>query len=202
MYTCFKNSSSHFSESTVSNYLWPQGVVLGSKQISRQICTKCTSQIILQVHKACNYRSGDRTSTREPPLPHKRAPPGADPYTAGRRSPLPSHQIRTPPSHPQRQPSLLLPLHPSLSTCHLETPESTPDREGQKKICHEFAEETKLNQSKEHTCRSARLVVVVVVERENNGRDPARRLPTGPPLPTRTRRSDGLKERGTTPCNG
>jgi hypothetical protein len=71
---------------------------------------------------------------------------------------------------------------------------STPDREGPKKICHEFAEETKLNQSKEHTCRSARLIVVVVVERENNRRDPARRMPTGPPLPTRTRRSNGLKE--------
>jgi len=41
LYTCFKNSSSHISESTVSNYLWLQGVVLGSKQISGQICTKC-----------------------------------------------------------------------------------------------------------------------------------------------------------------
>ncbi|KAG2633861.1 hypothetical protein PVAP13_2NG348003 [Panicum virgatum] len=59
-----------------------------------------------------------------------------------------------------------------------------PDREGPKKICHEFPEETKINESKEHTCRSTQLIVVViVVERKNHLRDPARRLPTGPPLP-------------------
>ena len=81
----------------------------------------------------------------------------------------------------------------SLPTCHLEIPKSTPDREGQKKICHEFAEETKLNQSKEQTCGSARLIVVFVVECESHRRDPARQLPTGPPLPTRTRRSNGSR---------
>ena len=34
-----------FSKSTVRNYLCPQGVVVGSKQISRQICTMSNSQI-------------------------------------------------------------------------------------------------------------------------------------------------------------
>jgi hypothetical protein len=75
-------------------------------------------------------------------------------------------------------------LHPSLPTCHLAIPKSMPDREGPKKICHEFPEETKINESKEHTCCSAQLIIiVVVVERKNHLRDPARRLPTGPPLP-------------------
>ena len=97
-----------------------------------------------KVHKAWNYRSHDPTWTKELPLPRKRAPPGADPYTAGCPPPLPSRQIRMPPSHPQQQPSLSLPLHPSLSTCHLEIPKSTPDQEGPKKICHKFAEGTKL----------------------------------------------------------
>jgi len=44
---CIQNSSNHFffSKSTVRNYLCPQGVVVGSKQISRQICTMSNSQI-------------------------------------------------------------------------------------------------------------------------------------------------------------
>jgi hypothetical protein len=48
---------SEFKQKCSSNYLCPQGVVLGSKQMSRQICTKNNPQVILQHHQERNHRS-------------------------------------------------------------------------------------------------------------------------------------------------
>jgi hypothetical protein len=53
----FAHMFSEFKKKCSSDYLCPQGVVLGSKQMSRQICTRNNPQIILQHHQEHNHRS-------------------------------------------------------------------------------------------------------------------------------------------------
>ena len=76
----FQNTSNYFSKNTARNYLCPQGVVLGSKQMSRQNCRICNSQINRQYHLLWNQKCN--SYTKEASLPLKRSPPGGDPYTA------------------------------------------------------------------------------------------------------------------------
>jgi len=116
LHTDFQNTSNYFSKNTTTNYLCPQGMVLGSKQMLRQNCRICNSQINHQYHLLWNHKCN--SYTKEAPLPHKRFPPGGDPYTACCRWPLPSRQILTPPCRPQGQPSLA-PWRPSLPICRL-----------------------------------------------------------------------------------
>ena len=162
LHTDFQNTSNYFSKNIVRNYLCPQGVVLGSKQMTRQNCRICNSQINRQYHLLWNQKCN--SYTKEASLPLKRSPPGGDPYTAA-FSPDPY--------------TSLSPTTTTFSSSLESFASDLPSRGFSNQRQIENAQEhctllriypRKSNQSEEHTCGSVRLVVFVV-ESENHRQD-------------------------------